>query len=95
VESASVSELKKSASEYLRKVKAGEEVVVTDRGRAFAKIVPLRRDESSEERNLARLQAVGLARVGKGFPAGFWDQKGPSDSEGAVRAGLAEEREGR
>lgn len=40
---ASVSELKKSLRWYFRKVMAGEEVLVTDRDRPFAKIVPLRR----------------------------------------------------
>jgi prevent-host-death family protein len=95
MESASVSELKKSPSGYFRKVKAGEEVLLTDRGHPFAKIIPLQRDGANEEKSLARLEAAGLARVGKGFPSGFWDQGGAADSEGTMRAALAEEREAR
>jgi prevent-host-death family protein len=45
---------------------------------------------------LAKLEAAGLVRIGKGFPPGFWDNyDGPSDSEGAARAALTEEREER
>ena len=95
MESASVSELKKSPSGYFRKVKAGEEVLVTDRGRPFAKIVPLRRDEASEGTNMAKLEAAGLARAGKGFQSDFWAQKGPADPDRVVRTALAEEREER
>jgi prevent-host-death family protein len=95
MESVSVSELKKSPSGYFRKVKAGEEILVTDRGHPFAKIVPLRRDEAGEGTNMAKLEAAGLARVGKGFQADFWAQKGPVDPEGAVRTALIEEREER
>ncbi len=95
MERASVSELKKSASEYLRKVKSGEEILLTDRGHPFAKIVPLRRDEAGEGTNMAKLEAAGLARVGKGFDADFWAPKGPADPERAVRTALIEEREQR
>ncbi len=35
-----VSKLKASLSEYLRSVKAGEEVLVTERGRPIAKLTP-------------------------------------------------------
>jgi len=95
MERASVSELKKSLSGYFRKVKAGEEVLVTDRGRPFAKIVPLRRDEAGEGKNMSKLEAAGLARVGKGFQADFWAQKRAVDPEGAVFTALTEEREER
>lgn len=95
MESASVSELKKSPSGYFRKVKSGEEILVTDRGRPFAKIVPLQRDEAGEGTNMAKLEAAGLARAGKGFQADFWTQKAPADPQGAVRTSLIEERDER
>ena len=38
---ATVSKLKASLSEYLRRVKAGEEVLVSERGRPIAKLVPV------------------------------------------------------
>ena len=40
-----VAELKNNLSRHLRAVEAGEEVEVTDRDRAIARIVPVRRDE--------------------------------------------------
>ncbi|PYN64673.1 MAG: type II toxin-antitoxin system prevent-host-death family antitoxin, partial [Candidatus Rokuibacteriota bacterium] len=42
--SAAVAKLKASLSEYLARVKAGEEVIVTERGKPIAKIVPFGRD---------------------------------------------------
>jgi len=92
MERASVSEVKKSVSGYFKKVKAGEEVVVTDHGRPFAKIIPFRREDAGDEKNLASLEIAGLAKVGKGFPPGYWDEAGPADPEGALRAALVEER---
>jgi prevent-host-death family protein len=40
MKTATVSKLKASLSEYLRRVKAGEEVLVTERGRPIAKLSP-------------------------------------------------------
>lgn len=53
--------------------------------------------DSDEKERLKRLEAAGLIRIGKGFPPGFcWDDDDePMDSEGAIRAALAEDREGR
>jgi prevent-host-death family protein len=36
-----IRELRGSLSEYLARVRAGDELVVTDRGKAFARIVPM------------------------------------------------------
>jgi prevent-host-death family protein len=41
MESAGVAQLKARLSEYLSRVKAGEEVLVTDRGRPIARLVPV------------------------------------------------------
>lgn len=91
---ASVSDLKASVSEYLARVKAGEEVLVTDRGKPIAKIIPLRRNESEAEAKMAQLEVAGLARVGKGrLPDDFWLAERPMDQRGAVLAALLSERE--
>ncbi|HEY3671618.1 MAG TPA: type II toxin-antitoxin system prevent-host-death family antitoxin [Acidimicrobiia bacterium] len=50
-----IRELKNHLSRYLDRVRDGEEVVVTDRGRAIARVVPL-----GDERVLDRLVAEGL-----------------------------------
>lgn len=94
MQKASVSELKASASEYLMRVKAGEEVLLTDRGKPIAKIIPLRNSELAADYRMAQLELAGLARVGKGkLPADFWNSARLRDNEGAVLAALIAERE--
>lgn len=50
-----VRELRNNLSRFLDRVRSGEEVVVTDRGRAIARVVPL-----GAERALDRLIAQGV-----------------------------------
>ncbi len=50
-----VRELRNNLSRYLDRVRDGEEVVVTDRGRAIARVLPVER-----ERVLDRLIAEGV-----------------------------------
>ena len=59
-----VRELKNSLSAYLRRVKKGETVVVTERGKAVA---ILKREPSDPlQRRLEALQEKGLIRLGEG-----------------------------
>ncbi len=91
---ASVSELKASASEYLKLVKGGEEVLLTDRGNPIAKIIPLRTSELAADLRIAQLELAGLAKVGKGkLPVDFWSTPRHLDKKGAVLAALLAERE--
>ena len=63
-----VRELRNHLSRYLDRVRGGEEVVVTDRGRAIARVLPV-----GAERTLDRLIAEGVvtpARQPKGKAAG-------------------------
>jgi len=96
VKRAAVAELKASLSDYLAKVKAGEEVLVTDRGTPIAKIVPIRRMSAMTEQ-LCKLEREGLIVIGSGrFSKGFWSLPRPADPKGSVLAALLEERrEGR
>ncbi|HUP69364.1 MAG TPA: type II toxin-antitoxin system prevent-host-death family antitoxin [Acidimicrobiales bacterium] len=50
-----IRELRDHLSRYLEMVQGGEEVVVTDRGRAIARVLPM-----SGERTIDRLIAEGL-----------------------------------
>ena len=50
-----IRELKNQLSRYLERVRDGDEVVVTDRGRAIARVVPF-----GDERVLDRLVAEGV-----------------------------------
>ncbi|MBI5633475.1 MAG: type II toxin-antitoxin system prevent-host-death family antitoxin [Nitrospirae bacterium] len=94
MKTAAVSKLKTSLSEYLLKVKAGEEVIVTDRGKAIARIVPIKRDETVIPPNLLTLEKAGLVRIGKGkLPKDFWNMPRPKDRKGLALSHLLKERE--
>ncbi len=91
---AKVSELKAQLSRYLDRVKAGQEVVITDRGTPVAKLVPIPAAEGDDERRLEELERRGLIRRGTGqLPADFWDWPRPEDPDGLVLKALLEERE--
>ena len=97
MKTAAVSTLKATLSACLAKVKAGEEVIVMERGKPIAKLVPLRRHGENGPAHLRELARAGLARLGSGkLPAGFWKMRRPRDRRGqAVKALLAERIEGR
>ncbi len=90
---ATVSKLKASLSEYLRRVKAGEEVVVSERGRPIARLVPVSGKDALPG-HLAEMARQGLARVGaRRLPRTFWELPRPKDPKGSVLKALLEERE--
>ncbi len=92
-----VDELKAGLSRYLERVKAGHEVVVTNRGRPVAKIVPIGRAEQRGSRR-ARLVRDGMLIPGRGRvrasllrpPAGS-----ATGGRAALDALLEERRDGR
>ena len=55
MKTAAISEVKARLSEYLVRVKAGEEVLITDRGRPIARLAPLARAAMAKE-TLARCE---------------------------------------
>jgi prevent-host-death family protein len=94
MKSAAVSELKASLSEYLGKVKAGEEVIITDRGKPVAKLVPLERDVTDMPPYLLSPERAGLVRIGTGnIPREFWQKRRPVDRKGEALTGVLRERE--
>ena len=94
---ATVSKLKSMLSAYLARVKAGDEVVVTERGRPIAKIVPIRKNSSLLSPHLEQLARSGKIRVGSGkLPKGFWKLTRPEDKIAAGLKQLLDDRtEGR
>ncbi len=56
-----VRELRQNASRYLREVKAGETVEVTERGEPIARLVPV-----PEESTIERLRASGRLKPAQG-----------------------------
>jgi prevent-host-death family protein len=90
---AAVSELKARLSEYLNQVKAGMEVLITDRGNPVARLVPLSRSKDLKE-SFVRMEKEGLIRIGSGkLPKNFWRMHRPDDSNGMVLKALLDERE--
>ncbi len=59
--------LKNNLSEYIRAVAAGDTVLVTDRGRVVAEIIPARigSDTPTAEQRLAELARLGLVTPAK------------------------------
>jgi prevent-host-death family protein len=90
-----VTELKASLSENLARVKAGEEVLVTEHGRPIAKIVPL--SSAAPEAATDELVRAGILRVPEqGMDDEFWRLPRPADPDALVlRALLDERRSGR
>lgn len=68
--STNIADLRNHLTRYLKEVRAGEEIVVRDRQRPFAKIVPLAHDDDAED---SALVASGLMRKAeRTLPASFW-----------------------
>lgn len=87
-----VRELRRDASRWLARVRAGESVVVTDRGRPIAKMVPF-----VDARGYASLVAEGRIAPGPGRSIGDvlrdLDAELPPDEGPSVSAALASLRE--
>jgi prevent-host-death family protein len=97
MKTAGIADLKARLSEYLDRVKAGNEVLVTERGTPIAKLVPLDRavERDSREERLARkgLLVLGRGRFRKALLAP--PEGDPGIGAGVLAALLEERREGR
>ena len=94
MKTAAIAELKARLSEYLNRVKAGEEVLITDRGTPVARLLPVSRMKAAKEA-MASMEKCGLIRYGAGrLPKEFWTMPKADDSDGLVLQALLEEREG-
>lgn len=94
MKTATVSELKMSLSDYLKRVRAGEEVLVKDRGRPVARLVPVDPAGRSVPAHLLDLEKAGLVRIGTGrVPKEYWELDLPEDPGGGGLRALIEERE--
>ncbi len=88
-----VSKLKASLSKYLRSVKAGEEILVTERGRPVAKLTPAASSNFLPD-HLLEMQKQGVVKLGSGkLPKGFWNLPRPKDPKGLVVKAVLQERE--
>jgi prevent-host-death family protein len=91
-----ITDLKARLSEHLDAVRAGEEIIVTDRGRPVARVSPVA-GAMDEDARVAELVRTGRARPPiEPLPPDFWTLPRPADPEGRVLSALLEERaEGR
>jgi prevent-host-death family protein len=88
-----VAELKAQLSRILRRVKAGEEILVTERGVPIARILPVS-GAAGEDESLRELEREGLLRLGSGrLPKAFWKLPRPRDPQGLVRRAVQQERD--
>lgn len=63
---ASIREMKNRLSQYIKRVRAGREVVITDRGKPVARLVPIGPEAADEADIVARTLALPWVRPGKG-----------------------------
>ncbi len=93
MKTAAVAQLKAELSRYLRLVKSGEEILVTERRVPVARLIPIEQGNTADE-DLRDLERQGLVRLGSGkLPKGFWKRKRPRDPKGLLLKALLEERE--
>ncbi len=88
----SVSEAKNRLSALLEWVKAGEEVLILDRGVPVARLSPVGQER---EEGLLLLERKGLVRRGQGQAADLEALPWPKAQGDTLRALLAEREEGR
>ena len=92
MKSVNMAELKNKLSLYLHQVRAGEEILIRDRGVPIARIVPLAPGAGQED-ELAALAAQGKVRLGIGaIDDSFWLLPAPRVSRGILRQTLDQER---
>lgn len=90
-----VSELKNKLSAYLRRVRAGETVVVMDRDRPVARIEKVSALEQPDAR-VGRLEAAGIVRrPTSSLPEGFLSEPLPRARASVLQALLDERAKGR
>ncbi|MBF8290576.1 MAG: Antitoxin [Chloroflexi bacterium] len=64
---ATITQAKNGLSALIDRVKAGESIVISDRGRAVARLEPVL-DRADPDGRLARLERSGIVRVGTAAP---------------------------
>lgn len=93
MKTAGVAELKARLSEYLATVKAGGEVLITERGKPIARISPVE-TEMSFPAHLVEMAKQGLVKLPtKKLDREFLRMERPKDATGSVLAALLAERE--
>jgi prevent-host-death family protein len=95
MQKATISQVKNRLSAYLKKVRAGESVLILDRDQPVARIEPVRTEDDPQGR-IAILASEGLLKpASKPLPLQMLKSIKPTRGSGVLQALLAERREGR
>lgn len=94
---AEVTELQAALRRYLEQVQAGEDVVVSDRGKEIARLVPVQRPGPAMSDEYTDLVARGLLIPAKrqASPDDLRELPRLADPDGLLLKALLDEREGR
>ena len=93
---ASISEAKSRLSALLHRVRDGESVLITDRGRPIAELVPVQVDAGNAEGWLSALERVGVVRPRiSTLPPDFLEEQLPEPRVSAVEVLVRDREEGR
>jgi prevent-host-death family protein len=91
----SISKLKATLSACLERVKAGEEILVTERGKTIAKLVPVSLSARGMPDKMLDLERAGMVRLGVAkLSRDFWKLPRPNDMANRGLEILLEDREG-
>lgn len=85
-----IGKLKDNLSAYLHEVRNGEEVIIQDRKKPIARIVPIRSADFSDEE--LYLESIGVLKLPEN-PRGidwkaFWEKPRPTVSDEAVKEAM-------
>ena len=88
-----IADLKNNLSAYLEQVRHGEEVIVKDRNRPVARLMPLTAGEDLDAEE-AELVAAGLMRLPTAeIPEDFWKMPAPRVSMDKIIAAIQADRD--
>jgi antitoxin (DNA-binding transcriptional repressor) of toxin-antitoxin stability system len=95
MEKATISELKNRLSAYLKKVRAGQSILIVDRDEPIARIERIAGGGKADDR-VTRLERAGLLRRGKGtVDLGMLRRQAPRPGASVLDALVDDRREGR
>jgi prevent-host-death family protein len=95
MEKATISQIKNNLSAYLKKVRAGQSILILDRDQPVARLERVARDQNSDDR-LSRLERAGLIkRATRPVPIKVLNAPAPKAKHGVLQALMEERREGR
>jgi len=89
----SISDLKARLSAFIDIVRNGDEVLVTDRGRPVARLVPVRGDEQADGQREQLIRSGRLRAPSAMLAPDFWTRPRAADTHGRALAMLLEERD--